>query len=460
MSWFRPRPSVHRAERRRIRRRLAGLSTAAELRLALADLGPLFAAFGRYLSGRPDLFPLPLCRELRRLDESPERLPEPEVERLLAAGLGGRPEAVLDRFDTVPCACTLAVQTHRGRLRGSGEVEIRLARPDLARRLQAAGELLPLVTSAPAWKARTPALARAPGDFLAHLRLCSDLAAQARALAALCTSHAGGRGARERALPATARTVRVERATPELLLFRRPAGTPLEDLLCRAPAGGGAAAGDRVTQAAARRLCLAWLRPALGAGWALEPTPLEAVKDGQGWIVLAPGPACQLGHVTSRHLRAYCDAAAGDGSDRQLRRLLSEMDGPSPAADEEAWLRRVRQAVPLRDGGWEDGGEESLAESLFLHWRLATGLGYVARPPLLAFIRGLFAVALAARRLSPGRDVLREALDELRLEALLSRIGTLLHAGSWPQRLARQMTTSARLSGLETAPAMHGGSAA
>jgi len=460
MSWLRRRPSVHPAERRRVRRRLAGLSTAAELRLALADLGPLFAAFGRYLSGRPDLFPIPFCRELLRLDEPAERLLEPEVERLLAAGLGNRPEAVIDRFDTVPCACTLAVQTHRGRLRGGGDVEIRLARPDLARHLEAAGELLPLAISAPAWKARMPALARAPEDFLAHLRLCSDLAAQARALAALSTSHAGGRGGRERALPATARMVRVERATPELLLFRRPAGRPLQDLLRPAPAGGNAGVGDRVARAAARRLCQAWLRPALRAGWALEPAPLEAVTDGQGWIVLAPGPACQLGHITSRHLWAYCDAAAGDGADGQLRWLLSEMDGTAPAAEERAWLRRVRQAVPLRDGGWEDGGEESLAESLFLHWRLATALGYVARPPLLAFFRGLFAVALAARRLSPGRDVLREALDELRLEALLGRIGTLLHAGSWPRRLARQLTTAAQPSDLETAPATHRGSAA
>jgi len=457
VSWFRLRPSAHRAERRRVRRRLDDLSTAAELRLALADLGPLFAAFGRYLSARPDLFPLPLCRELLRLEEPPERLAEPEVERLLAAGLGCRPEAVLDRFDAVPCACTLAVQTHRGKLRDGGEVEIRLARPDLDRHLQGAGVLLPLVISAPAWKAPTPALARAPGDFLAHLRLCSDLAAQARALAALSTFHEGGRGARERALPAAARMVRVERATPELLLFRRPAGRPLPDLLCQAPAGGNAGAGDRAAPAAARRLCLAWLRAALRAGWALESTPLEAVTDVQGRIVLAPGPACQLGQVTSRHLWAYCDAAAGDGADRQLRWLLAEMDGPAAAAEERAWLRRVRQAVPLRDGGWEDGGEESLAESLFLHWRLATALGHVARPPLLSFIRGLFAVALAARRLSPGRDVLREALDELRLEALLSRIGTLLHAGSWPRRLLRQMTPSAAP---ETAPAADGGSAA
>jgi hypothetical protein len=67
-----------------------------------------------------------------------------------------------------------------------------------------------------------------------------------------------------------------------------------------------------------------------------------------------------------------------------------------------------------------------LAERLVVHWRAAAECGYVPRPHLPSFYRGLFAVARSAQRLSPGSDPLLEGLQDARLLAGLAQARELM----------------------------------
>src|SRR6185295_8189627 len=84
---------------------------------------------------------------------------------------------------------------------------------------------------------------------------------------------------------------------------------------------------------------------------------------------------------------------------------------------------------------------QGLAAELFIQWRLAVERGY--RPPahLLAFYRGLFAVTTVARRLSPQRDCLLDAVENLRLHTAFEQFGHLAD----PRRLRQGMEAYAGL---------------
>jgi hypothetical protein len=73
-------------------------------------------------------------------------------------------------------------------------------------------------------------------------------------------------------------------------------------------------------------------------------------------------------------------------------------EGPETA--EETLRLQWRQVVPFRDGAWSAAGT-SLAEHVFVCARQARGCGFRPRSQLIAFYRGLAAVAAAARLLAP-----------------------------------------------------------
>jgi hypothetical protein len=181
----------------------------------------------------------------------------------------------------------------------------------------------------------------------------------------------------------------------------------------------------------ARRLCLAWLYHALrGRTFPVEIDPRDLPVLADGSIGLQEGTFASLPGESQQNLLGYLEAASAEDPDAAGARLVREMEPGSEAAA--ARLRqRLRQSVAFRDGGWgpaEDG--QSLAEQLFVQWRLAEDEGF--RPPahLVAFFRGLFGVAVAVRPLvPPGRDPLREALENLRLLATFDRFGQMADPG-------------------------------
>jgi predicted unusual protein kinase regulating ubiquinone biosynthesis (AarF/ABC1/UbiB family) len=430
-------------------------SPSLRLRAALIDLGPVFTAFGLYLSSRADLLPESERQVLATLPDRRPPLAPGAVRELLLLELGQATEQLYAAFDPAALAATLVLQEHRARL-GAGEpVVVRFVRPELAEELSRDLDLLPLlapVLEAGAW------IDAAVDDFTAAISAAADLQRQATALVtvgqdgatsglALCTP---------RVLPAL--------SAPRVLTREELPGATLETFF---PGDGGMDGGDpdgrlgvpgapRAPWSAemAVRLCQAWLRQAcFGRAF---PVDLQAgdvrVLPG-GRMAWTGGVFATLPPTARESLWAYLQATAAHDPESACAALVREMDGGP--ADGEGLHQRLRQLMPFRDGGW--AAMDDLAGYLFLHWRCATAMGYRPRPHLILFYRGLTRLAVTARRLAPGRDPLREGIEAVRLAEGLGDVTRLFTSesakevlGSYtaallamPQRLNELLTLAA-----------------
>ncbi len=392
-------------------RRLAG---------ALQELGPVAAALGRYLASRIDLLAAADCLELSAISGQAPPLPAAAVHGLIAAELGAPAEAVFAALEPDPCESRLLVQGHRARLAGGEPVVLRLARPGA---LEAAELDLPrLALLAPAmarqgW--RDGLLDEALADFQRALRDGADLAATADALGLLALD-AEGFGLL--APPA----VRADLSGPRLLAVSDPGGTDLARAVAEAGAGRD---GARRRRELARLLCVAWLRQALEGRVLpldLEETGARVLAGGSRLAFLA-GSFARPPLADRANLRGFLLSMAAREPDdacsyllREMTRRTSEPAEVRDAAEDELRLL-LRQVMPFRDGAWSAAGA-SLAEHVFVCARQARACGFLPRPQLLAFYRGLASVATAARRLAPQEDVLLEALQEVRVLAGYSQL--------------------------------------
>jgi ubiquinone biosynthesis protein len=385
---------------------------AAALASVLGELGPVFAAFGRYLSSRVDLLPEPACRALAATPGRHPPLAHCEVGALVASALGRPVEALFAELEPEPVVFGPVVQEHRARANGA-PLRLRLTRPELAAALERDLPLLGLLGPALAALGMDPAwIGGAAEDFAAILAIASDPAAQAAA-----------RG-QETASPGAALGLSplvAELSAAGVLTFEEPPGVPFDSL---APEAAAAAAGTARAEELAARLCQAWLRRALGG----RAFPVELRLD-RLWA-LADGRIAWLGSelatlppASCENLWSYLDAAAADDPDRACAALLRELHGGGEDGGV-ALSQRLRQLVPFRDGGL--GARDDLAGYLVLHWRCATQAGYEAGPHLVGFYRGLYRLAAVARRLAPGRDALREGFEAARLAVGIGDVTRLL----------------------------------
>ncbi len=110
----------------------AARAAAEELAADLERLGPTFIKLGQLLSTRADLLPLSYTEALARLQDSVERIPLEEVERMLRAELGPAPFA---SFDPEPLATASLGQVHRASLPDGRPVAVKVQRPGIRERL-------------------------------------------------------------------------------------------------------------------------------------------------------------------------------------------------------------------------------------------------------------------------------------------------------------------------------------
>jgi len=100
-------------------------------RMMLEDLGTTFIKLGQMLSGRPDLIPEELIKELERLQDLTPTfdggLAISRIEEDLKRPLG----AVFSRFDPVALASASIGQVHRATLHDGREVIVKVQRPDI-----------------------------------------------------------------------------------------------------------------------------------------------------------------------------------------------------------------------------------------------------------------------------------------------------------------------------------------
>src|SRR5260370_29347401 len=102
------------------------------LRAALLELGPVFIAFGRYLSSRPDLLSDTDCQVLDALPGGhPPMAPmaTEALHRLLGEELGRPPETAFAAFEPLPVESTLVYQEHRARLADGEQVSAAVVGP-------------------------------------------------------------------------------------------------------------------------------------------------------------------------------------------------------------------------------------------------------------------------------------------------------------------------------------------
>lgn len=394
------------------------------LRGALEELGPAAASFGRYLASRVDLLPASDCLELSEIRILINPLPAAVVAERIRTEVGPRAGELLAALEPEPFETAFLVQSHRAFLAGGQPAVVRLIRPAQGEPVDPDLALLPALAEALA--ASGIPFDRAAVDFLHELEQTADLRTAATTLEmAAADAESFGR----LAVPAVDRGLTTSRVLTHAHLGGAALGEPFQ---------GDAAA-------AARQVCVVWLRQALFGRVFPQELGAGAVRilpDGR--IGFQGISYIRVPATAQANLRTYLIAVAAREPDEACASLLREMVREDGAVPEEHLLLQLRQIVPFRDGAWSASGE-SLAEHAFVHARMARAGGYRASLPALAFHRGLLAVALAGRTLAPAGDPLTDGLQELRLLTGFSQMSGALRPDQWSGQLDRYALLMATL---------------
>jgi hypothetical protein len=368
-------------------------------------MGPVFAAFGRYLSSRVDLVPEPLGLELAKIADAASPAGAAELREVLTREFGCPPERAFARFDPEPFQSHLLWQTHHARL-ASADVIVKVIRPDVGPCL-ADCDLLPLLEQPlTACGFRKLGLKGAFADF--HHSLMEE-----------ATFGASIEAARLLAQDAQAfdligaQRIYTHLSTPHVAVYERWHSL------------GGASAPEL-----ARALCTVWLRQSLqGSAYPVNPTRENTGLASDGRIVFPSGTFATLPDFLRTSLSNYLLAVASEKPEEAVTHLASALGNrlTAPAFDE--LRRRMHQMVPFRDGfqgerrtdGWPVAEGARFSEDVLIHWRIANENGLMSQD-LISFYRGLVTVVRTAQWLSPGCDSLAEAVRDLRLLAAFGQI--------------------------------------
>jgi ubiquinone biosynthesis protein len=397
------------------------------LSAALVSLGPVFSFFGIYLSSRADMLPAKNCLELAAIPDRAEASPINSIRGLIGRELGREPSEAYAVFDEEPFESRLIFQSHRAQLRSGEAVTVKVLHPELEEYLACDLELLSLLDGVSAGFS----IESAVEDFRCALKQQTDFLREAE-----MTAEFAGDTVRLEAIKVP--LVYRDFCTSKVLTVEHLSGTNLDDLISpfsewesEAGRATNRSASDLDSYETASRLSLVWLRLALrGRVFPVDPRPENILLLPDRQLAFTGGSFASLTAEVKTNLFDYLIASVTQDPDRACSRLLGEMKRVRGAASEDELRHRLRQVVPFRDGGWSNSGDSrSLAEYLFVHWRLAREYGYRPQPHLLSFCRGLFQVAATARRLAPNRDLLLEGLQDLRLNMVFAQFREMMSLG-------------------------------
>lgn len=368
-------------------------SESSRLRLALEELGPLFAGFGRYLGSRVDLLSLAACATLAetRISEAEE------------AFSGAPPSLAGIEVEPAPFRWSLLHLWYRGVLEDGEAVVVKKLRSGVVDDLERQIEELPALE-----KLRLeelPDVGGAVESYLVWLERQFDLRRELRGLRRLASETPNFDAL---IVP----RLWEDSSDEETLVFSDPGGTTLGD-------ADSEDSGER-----ARRLCSSWLQQVLLES-VLPEGPMEEnlclLEDGR--IAVTGGLFTSLGRKTRRGLLGALIATSRGDPDRACDHLLRACNADLEDIDDDRLQVLFRQAEPFRDGGWnEDYRGRRLADTLGVQWRLMRREGVDIPPQVVAYLRGLHQVETCARRLDPDHDAFAEAVDDLGVVAAASRL--------------------------------------
>ncbi len=124
---------------------------AVRLRNALDRLGPVFRAFGYFLSARIDALMAGVCRELASLSDRAPATPLAAVNERIAAELGCLPALAFRDLSEEPFESRVVFQRHHARLPNGKPVIVKVVHPDVEERI--VGDLAVLPVLGPAFAA-------------------------------------------------------------------------------------------------------------------------------------------------------------------------------------------------------------------------------------------------------------------------------------------------------------------
>ncbi|MBR57369.1 MAG: hypothetical protein CMH54_04845 [Myxococcales bacterium] len=127
--WFTLPGSIrHRESSSKIRH-----TPEARIRMCFEELGPTYVKLGQVLATRPDLIPMGLVLELRKLQDDVPPFDVEAVERQIVEELGQDLDSLFEHFNPKPLAAASIAQVHRATLKTGEEVVLKVQRPDLDR---------------------------------------------------------------------------------------------------------------------------------------------------------------------------------------------------------------------------------------------------------------------------------------------------------------------------------------
>jgi predicted unusual protein kinase regulating ubiquinone biosynthesis (AarF/ABC1/UbiB family) len=400
--------------------RLSADERPNELRAALVALGPVFASFGRYLSTRIDLLSRRELLELAAIEDRRDPMTESEVAALLREQLGGEMERRFFGFTPVARAATLWTEQHDAWLAPEVQVVVTLVRADAAARLDVDAPLLPLL--GPWLGVPADAVASAVDDFAVTLRRRLDQLQQAAGFIRLAAdADAGG--------ALTAPVCYRDYCAPGVLTLERVDGVALDVFA----AAGRAPSASMDLDTAAQRLASAWLRQAATGHVVPFDFDLRHVVVSSGRVMLVDAAFEPQPAAARARFFGYLNAVAATDPDAAWAWIGGAASPDSGAQPEDELRRRLRQAVPFRDGEWS--GDDRLAEQVLVQWRVTRESGWKLQPHQLHMYRGLQAIAGATERLAPNRDALLAALESERLRIGFSEARQMIDPRALPGAL-------------------------
>jgi ubiquinone biosynthesis protein len=405
----------------------------------LEKLGPVFTFFGIYLASRVDLLPARYCIELTSLSPQVKATPIATVRELIARELACPTEEAYSVFEEEPFDIGLMCQSHRAWLPEGQPVTVRVAHPDVEDQLSADLRSLGVLREAfvgDAWASLS--LEGAAEDFRQTLQQQADLVHEAN------TFEAVAQDAEDCELLSVPKVYR-DLSGGKVLTLERRGGWSLEDVLCSSQCDeaeqgtrdeGSVVGLDR--RDLAGRLCTVWMQQALRSRY----FPVEA---GARNVSILPnnqlafdGVFSSLPSASRKNLWEYLLAASTGDPDKACTHLIQIMGKNRQSVRESELRHQFRQVVPFRDGARSGPLEGTcLGDHLLVHWRLAESHG--CQPPqyIVRFFRALLLVNDVAQRLAPGRDSLRDGLENVRVHLALGQMRDLMSLDQLNQGLER-----------------------